>query len=99
MDELQIADRMVQFFVGQSTAAPRPTRPATLEASREPGDEVPKLLTESELSALLQIKEITARVWRQKGTGPRWIKVGRLIRYAEPDVQAWLDERARGGKA
>ena len=31
--------------------------------------------------------------WRQLGTGPDYIKVGRLVRYKKSAVDAWLTER------
>lgn len=32
---------------------------------------------------------------RVDGTGPRYIRVGRTVRYRWSDVQAWLDENTR----
>ncbi len=31
--------------------------------------------------------------WRQLGTGPDYIKVGRLVRYKKSALDAWLTER------
>ncbi len=31
--------------------------------------------------------------WRQLGTGPDYVKVGRLVRYKKAAVDAWLTER------
>ena len=31
--------------------------------------------------------------WRQVGTGPAYIKVGRLVRYRKSALDAWLTER------
>jgi len=28
--------------------------------------------------------------WRVLGKGPTWFKIGRLVRYDEADVDAWL---------
>src|SRR5690242_20776342 len=33
----------------------------------------------------------TLRKWRLLGKGPRYHKVGRLVRYAEADLSAYLD--------
>lgn len=35
--------------------------------------------------------------WRYLGKGPRWIKVGRHVRYRWSDVEAWLDEQTAKG--
>lgn len=32
---------------------------------------------------------------RVNGTGPRYIRAGRSVRYRWSDVQAWLDENTR----
>lgn len=29
--------------------------------------------------------------WRHEGTGPNYVRVGRLIRYRADDITAWLD--------
>jgi len=49
------------------------------------------------LSALLDVAEGTLANWRWRGIGPRWIKVGGLVRYRESDVEEWLDSQAQGG--
>lgn len=36
----------------------------------------------------------TIYTWRQRGTGPRGIKVGRHVRYRRADVERWLEEQA-----
>ncbi len=56
------------------------------------------LLDEKELSRLLRVSIGTLRFWRAIGRGPRYRKVGQLVRYAPSDVQAWLDSRPIGGE-
>jgi len=34
--------------------------------------------------------------WRSSGRGPRFHKIGGLVRYARSDLDAWLAERVRG---
>lgn len=51
----------------------------------------PKLLNTTETAELLYIRPNTLNGWRIKGVGPRFLKIGRLIRYSENDVNAWLD--------
>lgn len=36
---------------------------------------------------------------RYRGGGPRWIKVGRLVRYRVADIEAYENAQARGGAA
>ena len=35
----------------------------------------------------------TLEGWRYRGGGPAFVKVGRLVKYRESDLQAWLDGR------
>jgi excisionase family DNA binding protein len=56
-----------------------------------PGDDV--LLTESEVAGMLRVSPRTVRRWRNEGTGPPALRVGRRIRYRRSAVEAWLDRR------
>lgn len=51
------------------------------------------LLTPKQLAAKLGVHENTLAKWRLYGGGPAYIKVQRHVRYAEADVEAWLNER------
>jgi excisionase family DNA binding protein len=57
------------------------------------------LAGQDEVAEYLQVPARTLEQWRRDGKGPRWASVGRHVRYAWPDVDAWLAERARGGVA
>lgn len=48
------------------------------------------LLTPDEFARIAGIKRETADMWRHRGCGPRFVKVGRLVRYRESDVNAWI---------
>ena len=58
-------------------------------------------LSSRELSELYDIRETTLAQWRHRskkepgapGRGPRFKKLGRLVRYAESDVRAWAAQR------
>lgn len=57
------------------------------------------LMSGKELAALLQVRENTLNVWRCKGLGPAYIKVGSAVRYRRRDVETWLKSRVvRPGK-
>ncbi|MEU8391527.1 helix-turn-helix domain-containing protein [Micromonospora sp. NPDC048843] len=51
-----------------------------------------KYLTTEELAALTRSTPGTVRYWRHMGKGPRGIKRGKRVLYAESDVAAWLAE-------
>jgi predicted DNA-binding transcriptional regulator AlpA len=53
-------------------------------------NDLPALITVTELAAFLQIPIKTLYAWRSQGIGPKGIKVGRFVRYAERDVAKWL---------
>lgn len=39
----------------------------------------------------------TLEQWRYRKVGPKFIKVGKLVRYEESDLQEWLDQQTRTG--
>ena len=58
-----------------------------------------QLLEEKELAERLQVSLGTLRTWRTDGTGPRFHRIGQMIRYAPSDVKDWLLTRQGGGEA
>jgi len=56
------------------------------------------LLDEKELARLIRVSIGTLRFWRINGKGPRYRKVGQLVRYAPSDVNEWLNSRPTGGE-
>ena len=55
------------------------------------------LLDEKELAETLQVSIGTLRTWRTDRTGPRFHRIGQMIRYAPSDVKDWLLSRQAGG--
>jgi excisionase family DNA binding protein len=53
------------------------------------------LLTQQQLADELQVSLRTLERWRQEGTGPAFIRVGRSPRYRRSDVDAWLERQRR----
>jgi predicted DNA-binding transcriptional regulator AlpA len=88
----------------RDTAAPvlmlsAPDAEQSVAAKRmSPGnDDAPfELLDEKQMCALVGISPVTAAKWRARADGPRFLKIGRLVRYRRTDVQAWLASRTRG---
>ncbi|OFW11942.1 MAG: hypothetical protein A3H27_15830 [Acidobacteria bacterium RIFCSPLOWO2_02_FULL_59_13] len=62
------------------------------------GIEIESLLDEKELARLIRVSVGTLRYWRVEGRGPRYRKVGQLVRYAPSDVLEWLNSRPSGGE-
>jgi predicted DNA-binding transcriptional regulator AlpA len=68
---------------------------STIDSSPS-GSAYSQLIDEKQLCAELGISSVTATKWRARAEGPRFIKVGRLIRYRRSDVEAWLISRTIG---
>jgi predicted DNA-binding transcriptional regulator AlpA len=54
-----------------------------------------RLMACSESAKYLGVTPDTLGVYRTKGIGPKYIKIGRVVRYRVSDVRAWLDTKAR----
>lgn len=54
--------------------------------SRDPDD----LLNEVEAADLLRLSVRTLQAWRCKGIGPRFVRIGRIIRYRRGDLTDWI---------
>lgn len=59
-----------------------------------------RLLTSREVAELLGVSEKYLRAMRYRPdlSGPPFIKMGRAVRYAPGDVNAWLREGRRRGR-
>jgi excisionase family DNA binding protein len=60
------------------------------------GQVTERLLTQQQLADELQVSLRTLERWRQEGTGPAFIRVGRSPRYRRADIDAWLERQRRG---
>ena len=49
-----------------------------------------QVLTEEETARNLALSVATLRAWRLKGTGPRFVRFGRAVRYLAADVEAYI---------
>jgi excisionase family DNA binding protein len=73
-----------------------------LESSFASADK--RTLTDVEVAARLGVSRFTVRSWRLKGVGPRFLKMGRAVRYRPQDVdeyerQALVETEARSDHA
>lgn len=54
------------------------------------------LLTEREAAAAIGFKPRTLAIWRQRGGGPAFVKLGqRAVRYRPEDLAAWSAAHVR----
>ena len=50
-----------------------------------------QLMTEDETSEILKCTVAALRRWRRERRGPRFVKLGRLIRYRQSDIEDFVD--------
>ena len=50
------------------------------------------LLREGEAASFLDLSKRTLQAWRVQGRGPKFIKVGRSVRYRLEDLQTFVNE-------
>ena len=53
------------------------------------------LLTEQQAAQFLSVGDKCLQAWRVRGGGPVFLKVGRLVRYTQSDLETWLLTRRR----
>lgn len=58
----------------------------------------PRKMNEHDVATALGVKVSTLRRWRMFRRGPRFVKVGRLVRYLEADVEYFLANQPTGGE-
>jgi excisionase family DNA binding protein len=49
-----------------------------------------RALTEREVAALLGLSVATLRAWRHRGRGPRFLRLGRAVRYLPADLEDFV---------
>jgi len=50
-----------------------------------------RLLNERQVADSCAISVLTLRKWRTEGRGPRYVKIGTLVRHRPEDVDAWIE--------
>jgi excisionase family DNA binding protein len=53
---------------------------------RATGSDTTRALTEREVADMLGLSVATLRAWRHRGKGPRFLRLGRSVRYLASDV-------------
>lgn len=56
---------------------------------------LPDLMTTKEAAEYLGIKPGTLEIWRVAGRGPRFCKIGRLVRYTPSDLTDYVSRNAK----
>lgn len=62
----------------------------------QPQNDPHQLLTEAQAADLICYSQRTLQNWRQRGGGPKYVKVSaKSIRYQRRDVLDWIEEHKR----
>jgi predicted DNA-binding transcriptional regulator AlpA len=56
-----------------------------------------RLINDHEVAAMVGVSVATVRRWRLLRSGPRYLRIGVLIRYRPESIRQWLDARPTGG--
>lgn len=48
-----------------------------------------RILSDAQVAERLGVSLFTVRAWRYRGMGPRFLKMGRAVRYRSQDVEAF----------
>lgn len=51
-----------------------------------------RLLNQQEAADILAVKPRTLEYWRINGGGPDYVKLGKMVRYRECDVYAFIEQ-------
>ena len=54
-------------------------------------------LTEKEVAKQIKVSLASLRRWRLLQRGPRFVKVGALVRYRPEDLEQWMESLPAGG--
>jgi predicted DNA-binding transcriptional regulator AlpA len=54
-------------------------------------------LTEKEVAKQIRVSLASLRRWRLVQRGPRFVKLGALVRYRPEDLEQWMDSLPAGG--
>lgn len=71
------------------------TEPQATAARAAEAFPLPAFLTEAQVAERLAISPRTLQMWRFRGGGPEFVKVGALVRYEPEAVAAWLARHTR----
>ena len=54
-----------------------------------------RFLNSEEAADYLGLQRTTLEAWRCRGGGPRFVKLGRAVRYRQADLDDWIESRVR----
>ncbi len=73
--------------------------PRTTMTERGQTSDTTRALTDREVADLMGLSVATLRSWRHRGKGPRFLRLGRSVRYLPSDLAEFVRASAVGTKA
>jgi len=64
--------------------------PRATTTARDQTRETVRALTEREVADMLGLSVATLRAWRHRGKGPRFLRLGRSVRYLPSDLDDFV---------
>ena len=64
-------------------------------SSTPAGESAAILLTTRQAAHFLSLEPQTLEVWRVRGKGPAFVKIGTLVRYERQELQAFVERNRR----
>lgn len=58
-----------------------------------------QMLNEKEVAARWSISPRTLQAWRLKGGGPRFVRLGRAVRYMVQELEQWVANQTKQSTA
>lgn len=90
--EVERLNRRITELEKQPPAPVIPKQPASPAGIKPPSPtKPPEMLNEYQLAEFLNMSVKSLRGWRLFRKGPKFVKIGRTVRYRRKDVEAWLD--------
>jgi predicted DNA-binding transcriptional regulator AlpA len=62
-------------------------------------EQLTRALTEQEVAARFGLSVATLRAWRWKRKGPRFVRLGRAVRYLPDDLDKFVEVNSVGTKS
>ena len=73
------------------------TKVAAVESSNS--NPAKSLFTQTDLAKRWSMSERTLESWRSKGRGPKFVKIGGLVRYRCQDIETYEGHQTSGGRS
>nr|NJM01832.1 helix-turn-helix domain-containing protein [Desulfobacula sp.] len=54
-----------------------------------------QFLNTKKTAAVLGVKDNTLEIWRHRGIGPKFVKIGGAVRYRIGDLEAYIEAQTR----